>query len=346
MEQNYYKKNKGKYSYLLLVIFSLFFLTLAICLINFTHDDPESKKVLPFLLIIGGFSLFIFIVSSIAQIQLLVKSKNEEKVLETGFSSKGRISKIILSETATAKYGVKNYHEHSLYCIIISYNDKNGAERQYKPSLKFNRTDISYLLYKGEFAVICNEKCCAITEQMDNAYIADNDLMENFIKTQKDDPKLKGIKRPKGLSYKAILIISPLVLIFILISSILGFGNVFYNSIINGSMQEKIITIFIIVAIVFTLSKAYFSTLTAYLTSKKGKQDFATYFKITSYNPRGIAGMRVTITFTYKDKNGNEKRTKQLLQYNQYEIVKSLDKLPILVYKGNAVVDYDRFPKI
>lgn len=349
MEQNYYKKNKGKYSYLLLVIFSLFFLTLALCLINFTHDDPESKNVLPFLLIMGGFSLFIFIVSSIAQIQLLVKSKNEAKVLEEGFSSIGKIKKIIFSEAqymsvSSSVRKLRGASAKTLYYILISYKDKNGIERLYKPSLKFNRTDINYLLYKNEFAVVCNEKCCVITEQIDNAYSSQKDLIKEFMNEKRDDPLL-NIKTPdqKRFSYKLSSRLIVMLIISVVILPIIIYCTkiVIKNSNTKLELTDYFLVLFIISAI-YTLIKLNLKSFFPYIINKKGTPNYSSSFDI--YTTRLSSSPR--IRFKYVDAYGKTRQTSSIIRYRDVEIAKSMDKLPIKIYKKYAIVDYDRFPKI
>ena len=103
---------------------------------------------------------------------------------------------------------------------------------------------------------------------------------------------------------------------------------------------------FIFIGIVFSAYLVYMiwyliKIIKINIAYKKGREDYALDFVVYPYR-RYKSDMYVRIKFKYIDENGVQRTTKYIVQDAEYEILKTLVRLPIKVYKKSASVDYKR----
>ena len=342
MEENKnYNRNKGKYSLLLpIVVFALFCAVFTIITVIQWDELDSDSRIMPIVCIVFSGSLFCLCVAGF--IDHLIKCNKEEKIIDNGYRTKGRIKDIKFSESTTVKSGRTHMAVNTLYFVCVAYTDENGIEREYKLSTKLNRFEVSYLLYLKEFDIACDDGRCIILENLEKAYEADDSLIDKFLNAPKIDEEGNEIKvfNPEKLPHAFNRGLNVFSVILILIIYFPTFAITF------GILYTAMPPVGIFIGIVFSAYLVYMiwyliKIIKINIAYKKGREDYALDFVVYPYR-RYKSDMYVRIKFKYIDENGVQRTTKYIVQDAEYEILKTLVRLPIKVYKKSASVDYKR----
>lgn len=338
MENNNYNKNKGQYTYVILILAGAAFTTIGLTLsiLQWNTEDIDHFGAIIFNII----SISFLLIGIIAQAKLSIKNHKEKKLYENGFHTKGKLVDVMISETTSLSYD--NYNSYSLYFIKIEYIDENGITRIYKPSIKYSQEEINYLIYKKEFDIICKGRRCDITENMELAHKVDSNLVAQFV-----DENAPKIFNPKKIVKTAF----PYFQICSLVIGLLAFMGITFPITISLLLDSNIMVQIIAIGILSFVSFSLIIKLLRYINIcrvySKGKEEYALSFKLKIREPiEGIDSpnnkLIIYLTFVYLDYHDYEHEETILINESEYEKYNSLEKLPIKVYMSEATIDYSR----
>ena len=354
MEYNrYYDKNKGKYNMLLPTFIFLIF-TIIIVSITFFNWDLclENKSRMWMMLGAIAFSFFLFSICLISQIHMLLLIRKEKRISKNGFRTKGRVYKVVMADSTTLKSG-KNYMKYSsLHFLIIEYIDENGHPQRYKSPIKYSKLESYYLIYKGQVDIICKGGICTVIENMDNLYENETDKVIEFIKKYDSNKKVFKLEdveffNPDKMPAK---IVNFIELIFHFVGSLILLAVIpmMVRVMIDGDFTVKIVMLVFISPLVIYAIVNPIKAIKRFKASIRGKSIYALSFNLEPY--RAVhngesSGMNLYVNFQY-EVDGKLCEGRAMVQDAYYEILSTVEKLPLKVYKGMVAIDYDRIPNL
>ena len=339
------KKEKNKYILTTLPWILIPIVLLVGSSIALTVNWDTFKTGLNVILIIVNAFLTLILVAIVAVFIInIIKSAKENKVKNTGYKTKAKVKLVKLKSSADYKdkTGIKIINRYS---VMIEFVDANKQQKEYIFSKEFNREQVNYLLSLEEIDIITNGKTCYLDDDMSKA----KDTPLDYLKDSRITLTYRyGTKHMMNLMYKfswGIGIVFLLTAAAFIVYAIVDFGKTSLAWILVAIVVGAVGGVEILNALKLKRENE---------TRKLGKKTKAESFEKTQHTMGRRAPHTHTdldtqtynVIFKFKTETGKIKKKSALISAEDYAIIDTIKQLPIIVYKENAVLDYDELPKI
>ncbi len=228
-------------------------------------------------------------------------------------------------------------NSNSTYLVVLEYMDDNGQLKRTSPLQSFTGKEVAYLQKKEKFSVHVYKNTCVINEDLSGVETSD-------LAPVKPKPKQEPVP-VEEMSDSHIGRTFKFYLKRLIIYCIIDFAAILIGILCRRSLRLYLFPISIIfaVSLVFLIIQTIKCSRQT-ITAKYGKRVTAIKFSCKIKHLKS-GNYSHNISFTFKTESGKEKVSTTKVSNSQYEQTLKINKLPIIVYKNSAVVDFARLVK-
>lgn len=268
-----------------------------------------------------------------------------------------KFGKTILAKVVGATFGGKQevylggiQSETNYFFPIFAVEDIYGVKTYYNAINMITGEDLKKLTVKGEVEISVYKNYCIVTENLLKIndcgavpYLGKNMSVNENGWWQPKKLNRKESKKQKSQSHA----IYKVAIVFLSVISVLILGGAIAFIVYGIISKQYSLIIGAVVAILFVIFsdfKLLFKMVLVLKVDKKGTETYAISFdtEVLNYNSTsGGSSTNYVVKFTFYDSFGNLKNGEEYVLDSVFFQVRSLERLPIKVYKKHGAINQD-----